>query len=125
MVDFKKAKFGDKFVFLPTGEICEYISCSDNAVNLRPIDYTGLMVYVVQFGCLNEDLDWEAYEDNWNLFEDGWEYEKRISRDVLKKNTLETLKEKILKDIYEATGKDMINISYGHVKDILNKRWGC
>ena len=63
MVDFKQAKFGDKFMFKPTGEVCEYISSTECSAHLRPIDYDGLMVYSEVFGCHNEKTNWEIYEE--------------------------------------------------------------
>ena len=130
MADFKKAEFGDKFIFKPTGEICEYISSGINSVDLRPVDYEGLMVYSEVVDCLNAIKNWEVYEevDDWNVHEQRVKgiYQTR-NVDYYEYGTIRTLKEKILEDAKERniiTDNGVIVISMNDIDEILNKRFG-
>lgn len=79
MVNFREAEFGDKFKFLPTGEICEYIAHSVDEAHLRPVDYNGLMVYTCNFNCLNSENRWEKYSES---FKDCINNSKTLTRDL-------------------------------------------
>lgn len=119
MADFKQAKFGDKFKFKKTGEICEYIGLSDNSVHLRPTAYTGLMVYAVVIDCLNAKTDWELYEeeDNWN-----WKFNCNVTPQNFE--YMKILKNKIIDDIRKIDPSATKNWDSKDFITIITKRMG-
>ena len=147
-IDFKNTEFGTKFIRKQTGEICELIAKTQVSAHLRPIDYKGLMSYSENFGCPNEQTDWEIYEekDDWNALhykvnipEIDYKTPKSTTTsrgdmyirgyvDGFDLFTIQTLKEKILQDFCDLKNvkieKNLCYASYDDIENIINKRFG-
>jgi hypothetical protein len=99
----------------------------------RPIDYDGLMVYSEQFGCPNEQSNWEEYieEDNWCINDIINKSETTKYSGLIRESEIQTLKKKILEDLDNEEGVyighgniDGYSINKHNIKDILDKRFG-